>query len=356
MGIYFVLDYIYGVQVRNPINAFILLLIGMVFVFICMKASSLGITNDEAYSFHNVKPIWSAEFFCTGNTHWLNSGAIKLASVLGLESEGQIRWLSILSALGFFLVGFLWICKLKETHLKFLTFTFVFLNPYVLDYFSLARGYAPGLMFQVFAFALFVASLENKKRSFAFGSLLLAGISVFANFTFLNFFVAFVIIYFYKQYFQKGNSFLKQTSFYIDILFSAGIIFTSAKALFFVVNCSNDLIGAGGENFFDSLFLSFVDGLIYKKTLLSNSLTYALAGLFLALLLTSIGVGILRARKNKNDLFLFSSVFLIVLFIIVGINHLFFKLPYPAYRSAILFFPFISINFIFFLKNFLIRN
>jgi hypothetical protein len=328
---------------KKPVLFFLFILTGILFLLICIKAFSLGITNDEAYTFHNVNPFWGAEFFCTGNSHWLNSAAIKLSSHLGFEGEGQIRWLSILSAGGFFSSGFLWMRETRETHLKFLIFSFAFLNPYILDYFSLARGYAPGLTLQTLGFTLFIASLKNPKRSLAFASLLFSGLSVLANFTFLVFFVAFIIFYFHKHYIEKGKTFVIK-SFLADLLVAFIIILTAVKALLFIVNCSNDLVGAGGESYFNSVFFSFIDELNYKKDILPNNFIYGSAILFFVFIIVSIIIGLLNFKKHLDPVYFYSSAFLMALFLIIGINHIFFNLPYPAYRSSVLFFPFFCIN------------
>ncbi|MBI2722355.1 MAG: hypothetical protein HYX39_09290 [Bacteroidetes bacterium] len=124
-----------------------------------------------------MKKFWYAEALCTGNTHWLNSAAIKLAIILNLESLIAIRWLSILSAFVFFPIAFLWIRSIKELHLKLFILSFLLLNPYILDYFSIARGYALGLMFEALAIFYFFRFLKEEKKQFQPLSLFFAGLS-----------------------------------------------------------------------------------------------------------------------------------------------------------------------------------
>jgi hypothetical protein len=94
-----------------------------VFVFVGVRSYCLDMTHDEAYSFFNIKNFWYAQFLCNANSHWLNSLAMKTAYLLGGEEPWQLRWLSCLSAGGFFILVYYWIKHFQLLSLKVLAFS-----------------------------------------------------------------------------------------------------------------------------------------------------------------------------------------------------------------------------------------
>ena len=88
-----------------------------------------------------------------------------------------------------------WLDQLKQSWLALPALILLFGNPYVLDFFGLARGYGMGMAFLCLAvFALFrYAAQPEQSRVWP---VFLAGLlSVEANFTLLNFYLALVLVF-----------------------------------------------------------------------------------------------------------------------------------------------------------------
>lgn len=315
-------------------------------VYVITRAALIDITHDEAYSFYNMKKFWYAEALCTGNTHWLNSLAIKCAILLKQESLLAIRWFSVLASTVFFTLTFLWIKSTKEVHAKLLIFSVLLLNPYILDYFSVARGYASGLMFEAVALILFFRAIKSNKARLQFFSILNAGLSPLCNFSYIYFFMAFAIIYFIQFYFKEGSGFLKNLKFYRDVLYSLIISGIVVRAFMFMTKCSNDVVGAGTDNFTE-YFHVFTDGLIYRKFPLSVTQLNMLSWLTFIMIVFSIAYGIRYRKKHGNIIYLYCSYLLGIIIAVSFINHFCFKLVFPYYRSAVFIFPLTSVCFIF---------
>ena len=95
-------------------NKLFLGIICLICLYLIARAYCVDITDDEAWSFYNMKHFWYVETLCTGNTHWFNSLAIKISLLFGFEQAWQIRWFSILSGIGFLWLLYHWI-KTRES-------------------------------------------------------------------------------------------------------------------------------------------------------------------------------------------------------------------------------------------------
>lgn len=308
-------------------------------VYVGFRAALVNITHDEAWSFQIIKNFWYAEFLCTGNSHWFNSAAMKFSIILGCESAFCLRWFSVLSFIVTCGFGLWFLTFLKRGPLKLIGFCLLFLNPYILDYFGLARGYAGGIMLQSLSLIFFIQGLESGKRLTLFTSLACSALSAVSNYSFVYFFIAFGLVYFYTIHFKQAKQFWKEPSFYIDLLCSLIVAFIIVRAFIFIIRCSNDVVGAGEPSFF-AMFDVLSDGLIYFKLSLSKSSLHAISILLFIFLTASCIYGIIKKQKHGNLLYFYSSLILFIMIFAMVFNYTFFRVVYPNYRSAqLLFFP-----------------
>lgn len=312
---------------------------GLLFFYVLVRAITIDITHDEAYSFYNVKHFWWIETLCTGNTHWFNFAAIKVMVLFGLEQVFALRWVTLLSSAVFLIICFYWIKSLNYRPLKFFAFAFLLCNPYLLDYFSLARGYATGLMFEGLALFFMIKYFKKETRKNMLLSLVCAGMSAIANFNFFYFFAAFALVYFFSNYFKSNFNFFKNKRFYVDAIFSLTIIALVLKALWFITDCSNDIGAYGGNEFIHSLFSGYVNGLIYQKegafTITSVFLVYEI----FVLVLSAMIYGVLYFKTHQNKLYHTASVILLIMFCLSVLNKVCFNVLYPIDRTTFMFFP-----------------
>ena len=318
-------------------------LIGLLMLYVMIRAVCMDVTHDEAYSFYNVKHFWYVETLCTGNTHWFNFVAIKAAVLLGCEKAWQLRWFTLLSALIFLCVGYQWIKSIRSVPMKAFAFSFLFLNPYLLDYLSLARGYAAGLMFESLSICFLMMAYSHKKQVLSFFALFFAGMAAIANFNFFYFFAAFNLVYFYTYYFKNGFSFFTEKRFYRDLLFSIGIVALVLRALLFITKCSNDIGAYGGETLVDSVFYGFIDGLVYRNFLLQSNTIYIMACVLFSIVICAALFGAYQFKKKHQRLYTYASCIFLLMLLLLVINKYFFNVLYPTYRTTLMFFPLIAI-------------
>jgi hypothetical protein len=307
-------------------------------------------THDEAYSFLNIKRFWYAQFLCNANSHWINSFGMWLSSVLGFEKAWHLRWLSLASAGTFLICGYYWLRSFDKNAIRYFAFALAFLNPFTLDYFMMARGYASGMALEALSLLFFTVYLKNNHRRYALSALFFAGLSAIANFNFFYFYAGFLAVYFFTVHFRKDLSFLKERSFYCDAMISLAFILVVLRALLFIKRCSMDFT-LGDENFIESVFASYLDGLMYSNARHKQFFIFGL--IFFGLILTSLVCGIVFFNRHTNIVYYTSAIILTIALSLHVINHYCFGMLYPYYRGGLHLFPLLVLNLVYFFNYYL---
>lgn len=183
-------------------GAAILSISGFFFLYEIFRAVRVGFTEDEAstlllYLAHDVSAVFN---FSAANNHLLNSLLAKIFLVGGGSAELVLRLPNLFGYLFYLLFSFLIVNKFKNRWMAVGGFLLLNLNVYVLDFFSLCRGYGLSLDFLLASLFFYVSFLEKKSQnrstsrrdlSLAF---LLAAFSVLANITMLNVYLSLVAL------------------------------------------------------------------------------------------------------------------------------------------------------------------
>jgi len=321
----------------------------LLMVYIGIRAFTVDFTHDEAYSFHNVKHFWYVEAFCTANTHWLNSLAMKAAILLGLEHNWQLRWFSTISGWVFCIISFLWIQSLEKNYYKILAFALLLCNQFLIDYLGVARGYASGLMLESLSLFLFITNIKKENRLTGFFTLLCSGMSAIANYSFVYFFAAFAIVHFYTFYIKTKRPFLQNKWFYIDVLTCVAVSAFIVRAWIFIIKCSND-IGAGTRSICE-VCASFIEGITYYQPLQLGSLAQAFLSVAIIIIVVIIcAYGVFRYKIHQKEVFFYCSLFLSIILTILTINFVCFKVVLPFARSALFMYPLMCICAVYFIE------
>lgn len=175
-----------------------------------VRVFSLSITYDEAWAFKSILAPrdlslykhFSSLFYKDANNHFLNTVLMRLGTwILGYD-----EWVLRLPVLGGHLMYLYFTRQLaRDLHKGFAgvaVFTVLNFNPFVLDFFSIARGY--GLAMGLMAGSLFYFSRYFRggcnNNSLIWG-LWFASLSVFANLSFLNVYCALLCMYFAREFY-----------------------------------------------------------------------------------------------------------------------------------------------------------
>ncbi len=184
-----------------------LILFGMLtLLWVVYRGVHLSITYDEVYTYElslqSVKEIFSAKHnFQSANNHILNTVLIKPCVQLFGHQVWVLRLPNMLSFILFYWGVFLLVKELASKKWIQVTGMFVLiLNPFVLDFFSLSRGYGLAIAFQSLSLALALQFLRTGKVSRFYWVGILCMLAILSNFTWIIFciplFMAIEIIYF----------------------------------------------------------------------------------------------------------------------------------------------------------------
>ncbi len=165
--------------------------------FAAAKAIVVPLTYDEAATY--IRYI-STDFLTVFNfevatNHFINTLLTKLFYLVGGNSEVVLRLPNLLAYAMYLWFSLLILRGLSRPVMALAGFMLLNLNPYVLDYFSVSRGYGISLAFLMGALFFFFRFLARShadagaSRDLS-GTLLFAGAAVLANFSLLNVYLA----------------------------------------------------------------------------------------------------------------------------------------------------------------------
>ncbi|MFA4981290.1 MAG: glycosyltransferase family 39 protein [Candidatus Omnitrophota bacterium] len=178
------------------------------FAYTCMRAYNLSLSFDEAwtYLYHScgsLKHIFSFEGPVGSNNHLLNTLAIKVLAHFFGNSEFVIR-IPALAGHAIYLVSIFNILKMFLKGGRFAVgFLLAASNPFLLDFFSCARGYSIGIGFTAAALYFLLKRIEcrdtRKNTGYNAASVAMLTLAVLSNLSFLNVFIAVIAVMFFIE-------------------------------------------------------------------------------------------------------------------------------------------------------------
>ena len=167
------------------------------FVYVLLRAVRVPLTIDEAATYlrYLSADFWALFDLSVANNHFLNTILAKAFILIGGDSEFVLRLPNLLGYSLYLLFSYRIASRFDNKLMAVGGFLFLNAHPYLLDYFSLCRGYGLSLAFVLGAAHFYISFLlkrcrheENGMRDLAF-ALGMAALSVMANFTLLNFYL-----------------------------------------------------------------------------------------------------------------------------------------------------------------------
>lgn len=309
------------------------------FGYIVLRAYFLGFTHDESITF----TITDGDqlFLFTANNHWLNTLFSYLSSQFFGFSELAFRLPNVISFLVYsFFCYKLVIENSTNVFSTIISIIFLMLNPYLIDFFGLSRGY--GLSMAFFCGSLYFFIKDNNhysNRTLAFG-LFFSILTIYANFSFII-----PIIAIHAGYFNQIN--LKNFQKYINIkrllLFSLEAIFL-VPALFIILllKKGNRFYYGGSRNIIQDTLFSIFD----QTFLISIYIHQNWCIMILFFLAIAYGV-LIKKRKTLNYILIVVCMALVLPVFL----HFFLGIKYAIERAALYWIVIFGVYFHFFLEQ-----
>lgn len=171
----------------------------LVIASVLLMALVVARSQLVAFTFDEVgAPVFAESFDWNRITesaavHLLNALFTSWIKRAGFDSELAMRLPNTLSFVAY-LVAAIDLGRGLKRPLALLQFVLLTLNPFLLDFFSLARGYGLGLAAMLPSIALAVRYLKTDRMSWCIASLLSGMLSVVANYAMLNFFIPLLLV------------------------------------------------------------------------------------------------------------------------------------------------------------------
>ncbi len=211
-------------------------------------------------------------------------------------------------------------------------------NPYFLDFFSLARGYGLACAFMMSSIYFALQYLKTQKNKPIFFSALFGVLSVYTNFTTLNFYVALCFLLGVFIIIERKNFFQLAILFAFTVLLAALSFLPITR-----MRATNQFVFWGNKGFYEDTFKSLTDSLMYGSSYFGAH-TIAFFRIIALFLLFLVGVFcVLDFRKNKllayQTPFVFAFILLVTTVVVNISQYYIVHTPYLQTRTALFFFP-----------------
>lgn len=301
------------------------------FILITFRASNLSITFDEVASIRDASGDIYKAAKKSANTQYLNSVLTRWSSQAFNES---IFFYRLPNVLGFALYLWASFSIANQTLGKKYLLGVLLLNsiPFLLDFFSISRGYGLSMAFCLCGIALLIKKRNNiiAISTLATISLILGAMS---NLTALNVLLVYTPIIWLKILVSDQSIKRKITSLSCSIL-ALGLFTSFIKPIIISLVEDGDLYFGGREGIFQDTITSTGNVFAYHQGFNNLSIVF-ISTLFIVALTISITNIILAGKSIQQQIKLhFEWPFLLTL-ISIELQNLIFETNYPVERTAL---------------------
>jgi hypothetical protein len=331
----------------------------IIFLYTCLRAYGLSLTHDEVitylvYSKGSIFEIFTSSKWVPSNNHLLNTFLVKIFTIFFGSSEFVIRTPALLGHI-LYLSGIYKLLKLfLKKHLFLLGVCLLASHPFMLDFFSCARGYSLGLGFSILGLYYFLRRVEGRveysdsKSNIKNTTLssIMFGFSVLSHFSFLNMFILIITGLVILEFRDSPNITFER-------LYEKVILPVLRVVLVLLILCHKQFTGVkkdalmydfgGSVGFWHDTVGSLIQVSLYGKNYYGINMILLFKILIAALLVFSSIFLIYKLIKQEfglTDKYLFWMIILMFLYALSTIfQHIVFNTVYIFRRTAIFFIP-----------------
>jgi hypothetical protein len=318
--------------------------ITLLLVYVTYRAYNLSLTYDECLSYEIVLDA-NHKLASTANNHLLNTFLMRICHNIWGNNEFVLRLPNVIA---FFIYVFFSIKILLEHKTKvflfIVGFSLLLLNPFLLDFFSLARGYGLSIALFIGGYYYITKAVELSSEEGKLGyddtinqnillSLLFASLSTFANLTMINFLITIIIVGGWKHLRYTSNRLALWKYCLVGIVLSI-VLYINLNQLFFLKENNELYHGTGSltQAFQSAIHYSLY--LSYDHSYEVSTINFIMLGI---LFLWVIGLSILIITKEKFEGLLFTMLIFGSMLLGLVFEHLLFKAKYPSDRTTLVY-------------------
>jgi hypothetical protein len=318
-------------------------------VVVILKIISTGITYDEAWTLQVFVPLSFKEIFqatpCDANNHLLNTIAIKILFKFFGKSLVIARIPNLISFIIFSFFAFKICTEFLKKHEGLLLFLLLLANPFMIDFFCLARGYGMANGLLMASLFMMLKSLKTAEIKFYILSVFLAMGAVLANFTYMYFFTAMISVLVLSLLNKKVN--LKNKLKILGIILSGIIILiVSTYTIISKLIETQSFYYGGNISFLKDTLVSVFSYSINKNQWVTEALL--LTCFFIVTLILLYILLIVLSIKKRVSMYNMLPVFLLPIVVIINLVHVyFFHSLFLVDRTAMQYLPLLFFTFVY---------
>ncbi len=320
------------------------------FCLVAKEAYTVPLTHDEYNTIAcSQTSIWDIVTYKdpVPNNHILNTLFIKLNIALFGDHLFTNRLHNFLFFIPFYFFTVL-ISRLLfiDTWLKVTLVFLIVLQPYLLDFFAVTRGYGMSVSLQMISLYYLVKRIQDGQKSDMVKSAVWASIAVYANFTLLNFFIPLMMLLAIESSIRSYRADKKILSGDMTIL----ALISSLLGLLIIIPVTKmvttkQFVYWGSSGFFEdtvkNLISNLRSGVDYFGA--SGEVIYGLVLGFIVFILILGGIFIFRKKDKIIQMYFYSLLALIIAYNLAQFHIL--DIPFLNARTALFFIPIVSIVF-----------
>jgi len=328
------------------------LLIGLCFFFyVVVRAMLVGVTCDEVGTIDWVAGVdfWRIIFGIVpvANNHSLNTFLIKLLLLFFGDSLFVSRIPNVLSFPLYLYFSYKIIFNNIDKILGVGCFFVLSCNPFLLDFFGLARGYGMSIALMMGALYFCAESIKSFSLDKVYKSLIFASLSVMTVYSMVYFFLGLFIVLNLVALLQGDKNVFKRGV--IGSLIIGGGTFVIVAPAIIYLKVRGQLWYGGDAGFYKDTLWSVVRYSLYSPDWSARSY------MVLNVLCLALGSVVLFSFVRRRGLLLIKNSFIFILVFIgsttVLLNYLF-GVFYPVNRVALFLYPLATLLFFFCLNDF----
>jgi hypothetical protein len=341
----------------DHIGKWVLLFLPLLFLlYFILKALMVPITHDESGSclYYSSLPVKAILLYDNPwpTNHILNTLAVKLTALLFGLTQFTGRLPNLITGMVFLFFVFKISRLISTSYLISGAVFLIFLaNPYMNDFFSLARGYGMAVAFMTASLYYLLLFLKDITYKNIIAIMIFGFLTVSANFSFLiftaslNVIIFLICLYSFLRKEIRFQFFVKLiiVLFVFDLIIAGFSYYPVTR-----MNATNQFQFWGNAGFYHETFVSVIYSFLFNIKYFQGQDTY-LAGIFFGVVTIIILSGIFLAMKNKHTKNYRIKVFIISCILLLsttGINlaqNKFLGTPYLTTRTALVYIPLLAL-------------
>lgn len=337
-------------SLNTLINGFVIISGILLLSYTAFRSATLSFTHDESYTFIKYInfSVWEIITYkinpVIANNHILNTLCMKWQSFMFGNSEFSLRLHSWIAHVFYLIFSYLILKETKSKTIIVCGFILLNFNPYLLDYFSLARGYALSISLMLISIYCFMQYYIYYKNKYVYISLLASFLAVLANFVMISFSLSLILAF--------GFLFLKRKTSLKDLAQKNIPVFITIIGLFLIYTGPIKILADNNQLNFESDSTNGFDTVISSVVCYLYTSPYFEHLLIYFRVLTAftsfcfLCVIYLQYKSKNIPALSYVSIFLLVILVFNFLQHLIFGSSYFRERFALFLVPLFFITFL----------